>query len=140
MEINQLTSKIIGAAMTVHSELGPGLLELVYQRCLALELRKRGLNVKCEVPVDVNYFGEKVTDEGFRIDLLVENEVIVELKAVEQTLPVHKKQVLTYLKLSRKHIGLLINFNVVMLKNGIERLIVGSADTHSRDGFSASRE
>lgn len=120
-----LTSKIIGAAMAVHSGLGPGLLESVYQKCLALELRKRGLKVQCEVPVEINYSGEKITDEGFRIDLLVADEVVVELKAVEVVLPVHKKQVLTYLKLSGRKIGLLINFNVEMLRDGIERLVSG---------------
>ena len=140
MDINQLTSKIIGAAMTVHTELGPGLLESVYQKCLALELRKRGVTVESEVPVPIQYLGENVADDGFRMDLLVEDAVIVELKAVEKTLPIHKKQLLTYMKLAGKKIGLLINFNVMALKDGIERLVIGDIADHSKDALSASME
>lgn len=125
MKTNILTAKIIGAAIKVHTALGPGLLESVYQKCLLLELRKQGLHVLSEVPVSVNYAGELISDEGFRIDLLVENKVVIELKAVEKLLPLHKKQLLTYLKLSGIRVGLIINFNVKMLKEGVERLVFG---------------
>jgi GxxExxY protein len=123
MELNELSSMIIKAAINVHKELGPGLLERVYQKCLVIELKLMGLEVESEVPLPVNYKGQKVDDEGFRIDVLVENRVIVELKSVEKVRPVHPKQLLTYLKLANKELGLLINFNVVLLKDGIKRVI-----------------
>jgi len=121
-ELNYLTSQIIKAAIQVHKELGPGLLESVYQRCLVIELRKMGLPVASEVPVKVVYRGEDVSDEGLRLDLVVEDQIIVELKSVEETKPVHKKQLLTYLRLAGKPLGLLINFNHVLLKDGITRI------------------
>jgi GxxExxY protein len=96
MELNELSSKIIKAAINVHKELGPGLLESVYQKCLVIELKLLGLEVESEVPLPVNYKGQKVDDEGFRIDVLVENRVVVELKSVEKVQPVHPKQLLTY--------------------------------------------
>ena len=121
MNINDITSKIISAAMKVHSELGPGLLESVYQECLYIELKDMGLHVQKEVLVPVIYKGREITREGFRIDLLIEDAVVVELKSVEEVKPVHKKQLLTYLRLTHKQVGLLINFNEVMLKKGIFR-------------------
>jgi GxxExxY protein len=123
MDINELTSKIIKAAMTVHNTIGPGLLESAYQECLRMELEDMGLRIQQEVPVPVVYKDKEVTQDGFRIDLLVENTVILELKSVEEVKAVHKKQLLTYLRLMRKPVGLLINFNEVLLKNGITRII-----------------
>ena len=121
MDLNELSSMIIKAAINVHKELGPGLLESVYQKCLLIELKLMGLAAESEVPIPVNYKGQKVDDEGFRIDLLVEDEIVVELKSVEKIQKVYPKQLLTYLKLAKKELGLLINFNEVLLKNGIKR-------------------
>ena len=109
--------------MKVHSALGPGLLEIAYAACLKHELTKRGLKVACEAPVPVVYDGVKL-EAGYRLDMVVEDTVIVELKAVEALAPIHHAQVLSYLKLSGKPIGLLINFHVVHLKDGIKRLIL----------------
>ncbi len=109
--------------MTIHSELGPGLLESVYQSCMVVELKTMGMSVRSEVPVPVYYRGQRVTEEGLRLDLLVNDQVIVELKSVEEVQPVHKKQLLTYLRLTQKPLGLLINFNVPLLKDGITRVI-----------------
>jgi GxxExxY protein len=123
MKLNQISFNIISAAIKMHETLGPGLLESVYQKCVEIELKKRGLQVESEVDLPVIYEGEKVTDLGFRIDLLVEAAVIVELKSVEEVKPVHKKQLLTYLRLAKKDLGLLINFNEVLLKKGIVRVV-----------------
>ncbi len=123
MELNQLSSEIIKAAINVHKELGPGLLESAYKKCMVLELESMGRNVKSEVPVPIVFKDHKIIDEGFRIDLLIDDIVIVELKSVEKVRDVHKKQLLTYLKLSKKPLGLLINFNEVMLKDGFTRII-----------------
>lgn len=125
MDINRLTDKIIGAAITVHKELGPGLLESVYQNCLYSELELYEVKVQKEVALPVFYRGLKVCDEGFRLDLLIEDLVVVELKSVEKVQPVHAKQLLTYLRLANKPLGLLINFNVPMLKDGITRMSNG---------------
>ena len=122
MEINQVSGAIINAAMKVHSALGPGLLESAYEACLIYELRKGGFNVKSQVPLPVLYDGVKI-DAGYRIDLLVEDIVIVELKTVERIMPVHQAQLLSYLKLSGKRAGLLINFHVPHLRDGIKRLM-----------------
>ena len=122
MDLNRISGAIIDSAMKVHTALRAGLLESVYEACLAHELRKRGLRVETQVALPVFYEGVKI-DAGYRIDLLVESSVIVELKAVEQIAPIHQAQLLTYLKLSGKKLGLLINFNTVHLKNGIKRLI-----------------
>ena len=122
MELNQITEKIIGAAMKVHSALGPGLLESAYHACLLREIEKQGLSVSSEVVLPVIYDGE-VIDVGYRMDLLVEDQVVVELKAVDKTLPIHEAQLITYLKLSGKKIGLLINFNVLHLRDGITRRV-----------------
>ena len=120
---NELTGKIIGAAIEVHRELGPGLLESAYQACLFDELKELGLNVEKELELPVIYKGRKI-DVNYRIDLLVENTVIVELKSVENILPIHEAQVISYLKLAKRKIGLLINLNVPLLKQGIKRFIL----------------
>ncbi len=115
METNKLTSRIIEAAILVHNELGPGLLESVYERCLAEVLYEMGLVVETQKSLPVIFRGKEM-DMNFRIDLLVNDEVIIELKAVETVLPIHEAQLYTYLKLSKKNVGLLINFNVKLLK------------------------
>jgi len=125
MDINYLTDKIIGAAITVHRELGPGLLESVYQNCLYSELESLKIDVQKEVELPVCYRGRVVSDTGFRLDLLAEDLVIIELKSVEYVQPVHAKQLLTYLRLAKKPLGLLINFNVPLLKDGITRISNG---------------
>lgn len=122
-DLNKLTEKIIGVAIDVHRELGPGLLESVYQRCLAIALREAGLKVEEERPVPICFRGQRISDDGYRLDMLVEDTVILELKSVAALTDVFKKQLLTYLKLTGKPIGLLINFNEVVLKNGIKRII-----------------
>ena len=118
---NAVAAQIVDAAYQVHSTLGPGLLESVYELCLLHERKKRGLRVERQVSVPVIYDGLYL-DAGLRLDLVVENLVLVELKAVEMLLPTHKAQVLTYLKLSSHRLGLLINFNSVLIKQGIRRL------------------
>jgi GxxExxY protein len=123
MELNQLSSQIIKAAINVHKELGPGLLESVYQSCMVIELNDMNIKIESQVPLPVFYRGQKVSEEGFRLDLLVDDLIIVELKSVEKVQPVHKKQLLTYLRLTNKPLGLLINFNESMLKEGITRVI-----------------
>lgn len=124
MEINDITYKIRGAIFTVHNELGPGLLESVYEAALAFELVEIGLNVKTQVGLPVNYKNQKL-ELGFRLDILVNNIVIIEIKSVEILHDVHKKQLLTYLKLSDKKVGLLVNFNVSKLvdKESLIRII-----------------
>ncbi len=122
-EISLLTSKIIEAAIAVHNQLGPGLLESVYSAAMQMELRLMDMHAESEVRVPVIYRGNKITDEGFRLDLVVEDTVIVELKSVDVIQPVHKKQLLTYLRLANKPLGLLINFNNRLLKEGIVRIV-----------------
>ena len=122
MHFNETSGVVVDSAMKVHSELGPGLLESVYIACLVHELRKRGLRAATQLPLPVIYDGERM-DLGFRIDLLVENAVVVEIKAVDSINPVHLAQVITYLKLNKKYLGLLINFNVVHLRDGIRRIV-----------------
>ena len=117
MELNEISSRIIAAALKVHTAIGPGVLESVYQTCLLHELKKAGLAVQSQV-----YDGLHM-DSGYRIDLLVENTVIVEIKCVEALLPIHKAQLLTYLRLANKALGLLLNFNVVHLREGIKRVL-----------------
>ena len=121
MEINQVTEKTIGCAIEVHRNLGPGLLESVYEECLFYELKLAGLNVARQVSVPVVY-KDIILDCGFRIDLLLEDMVVVELKTVEALTAVHDAQILTYMRLAQKEIGLLINFNTTLLKNGIKRM------------------
>ena len=118
----RLTGEIIGAAIEVHRQLGPGLLESTYQACLARELKLRGIPFEYEKPLPLEYKGFKL-DCGHRIDLLVASSVVVEVKSVEALAPIHEAQILTYLKLTGVKIGLLINFNVVVLKSGIRRLV-----------------
>ena len=130
MELNSLSSKIIKSAIHVHKELGPGLLESVYQACMIIELGDMGLNVEGEKPCPIVYRGQEIVDQGFRIDLLVEDTVVVELKSVEKVKDVHKKQLLTYLRLSNKPLGLLINFNEPLLKDGITRIINDKDDSY----------
>ena len=120
---NGLTEQIIGAAIEVHRALGPGLLESAYERCLAYELTKLGLRFESQKTLPIIY-KEITIDQGYRLDLLIENQIIVELKTVEQINDVHQAQILTYLKLSQCKVGLLINFNVKMLKNGIHRFVM----------------
>ena len=122
MHENEIAKTIINAAMTVHKRLGPGLLESVYEKTLAYELIKRGLEVKIQVPVPIRYDG-MVFEDAFRADLIVEGKVIVELKSVETVQPVHKKQLLTYLRLADKRLGLLINFDAALVKDGISRVV-----------------
>ena len=119
--INDLTHQVIGAAIEVHRELGPGLLESAYEAALCHELALRSVPFVRQQPMPVTYKGILI-DCGYRLDVLVEERVIVELKAVERILPIHEAQLLTYLKLSRLQLGLLINFNVTLLKDGIQRL------------------
>jgi GxxExxY protein len=120
MEDIKLTEIIIGCAIEVHKILGPGLLESAYEECLFYELKKNGLNVERQKPIPVVYKEIKL-DCGYRIDLLVENNIVVELKVADTFNPVHEAQILTYMKFSGKSIGLLINFNVTLLKNGLKR-------------------
>jgi GxxExxY protein len=122
--INQITEAIIGAAIKVHSALGPGLLEKAYEVCLAHELAKAGFNVRTQVELPVIYDGVRV-ELGYRIDLLVNDLVSVELKCVDQMIPIYDAQIISYLKLSGKRVGLLINFHVRYLKDGIRRFIEG---------------
>ena len=120
MEINEISRNIIDSAYKVHRALGPGLLESAYEACLCHELKNRGLEVKSQQVLPVIYDGENI-DLGYRLDLLVEDQVIVELKSVERLSEIHKAQILSYLKLSKKKLGLLINFNVVRIREGITR-------------------
>jgi len=119
---NKVTEKIIGAAIEVHKALGPGLLESAYQECLLFELKSLGLEVKKEVSLPIIYKTIKL-DHGYRIDLLVENEIVLELKTVESFTDVHSAQILTYMKLGKYPLGLLINFHTKLLKNGLKRFI-----------------
>jgi GxxExxY protein len=122
--VNQVSAAIINSAMRVHSLLGPGLLESAYDACLAHELRSRGFKVETQVGLPVVYDGEKL-DLGYRIDLLVDGLVIVEVKCVEAIHPVHEAQLLSYLRLSGRNVGLLINFHVARLRDGIKRMVDG---------------
>jgi len=119
---NDVSGKIIGAAIEVHKHLGPGLLESAYEECLCCELDLRGIEFKRQVPLPLNYKGLNL-DCGYRLDLLVEDKIIVELKTVETIAPIHEAQMLTYLKVRDKRVGLIINFNVRLLVDGIKRLV-----------------
>jgi len=120
MFLEDLTESIIAAAIKVHRTLGPGLLENVYETCLVHELRKKDIEVKNQITLPVIYDNIEM-DLGYRLDMLVQDKVIVELKSVEKLLPIHEAQLLSYLKLSRKQVGLLINFNAIQLRKGIKR-------------------
>ena len=123
MEFDKLSNRVIGCAIEVHRYLGPGLLESTYEQCLAHEMKMEGMPFKLQYPLPVEYKGIKV-DCGYRVDLLVNNTLIVELKSVDKILPIHQAQLLTYMKLSGIKIGLLINFNVEYLKRGIKRMVL----------------
>jgi GxxExxY protein len=120
VDIERVAAEVVDGSIAVHRALGPGLLESAYQACLAHELRMRSLHVECEVPLPVHYRGLDV-ETGFRIDMVVEDLVLVENKAVQSILPIHEAQILTYLKLSGRKLGFLINWNVPMIKQGIRR-------------------
>ena len=122
MDIEEIAKTIVDSAIKVHRALGPGLLESAYQQCLAYELSKRGLQVKCEVALPIVYDGQQI-DAGYRIDMLVQDCVIVENKAVDQVLPIHQAQLLTYLKLRDYRLGFLLNWNVRLMKDGIKRMV-----------------
>ena len=124
MEINAITEAVIGAAIEVHKHIGPGLLESCYETCLCHELDLRGIAYERQVALPVAYKGAKL-DCGYRMDLLVAGSVVIELKAIDQLLPIHEAQLLTYLRLSTHKVGLLINFNVCVLKDGIVRRVHG---------------
>jgi GxxExxY protein len=135
--LNQITESIIGAAIEVHRVTGPGLMESVYEECLCYELSQRGLGFKRQVELPVSYKGIKLNC-GFRMDLVVEDAVVLELKTVDQLLPVHSAQLLTYLKLSGKKLGLLINFNEPVLTKGLKRLANHFREPGERQITSAS--
>lgn len=120
--MNAVSREVIDSCIHIHKDLGPGLFESVYEKILIEELLSKGLSLRSQIPIPVYWNGKKV-DHGFRADLLVENSVLIELKSIESVADIHKKQLLTYLKLSKYPLGLLINFNVVLLKSGITRLI-----------------
>ncbi len=124
-QLNLLSRQALDAAFRVHSALGPGLLESAYTACLAYELGQAGLRVASEVAVPIVYNGVKLTDVGYRIDLLVENELVIEVKSSEGIAPVHLSQLVSYLKLADRRLGLLLNFNVVEFKSGIYRRVNG---------------
>ena len=123
MKFDELSNKVIGCAIEVHRNLGPGLLESTYEQCLAHELKIREIPFKLQHPLPVKYKGIKL-DCGYRIDLLVDNSLIVELKSVDNLLPIHQAQLLTYMKLSGIKVGLLMNFNVEYIKKGIKRMVL----------------
>lgn len=122
MEINTITGKIVDTAYKLHTALGPGLLESVYEKCMELDLKEHGLEVRSQVGVPLKY-KSVMFDTGYRLDLLVENRVIIEIKSVENLAPVHYSQLITYLKLYNKPVGFLINFNTKSLKDGLHRLV-----------------
>ena len=123
MEFDELSGKVIGCALEVHKYLGPGLLESTYEQCLAHEMKLTGMSFRMQHPLPVEYKGIRL-DCGYRIDLFVEENLIVELKSVEKILPIHEAQLLTYMKLANIKVGLLINFNVRYLKSGIKRMVL----------------
>ena len=121
-DLNELTGAIIGAAIEVHRNLGPGLLESAYESCLLWELRQEGLKVEPQVPVPIRYKGLQLY-AGYRIDILVQDRIIVELKAIDKIQPIHTAQVLTYLKMTNLKMALILNFNVELMRSGIKRII-----------------
>jgi GxxExxY protein len=123
VDINELSGKVIGCAIEVHRALGPGLLESTYEQCLARELDLAGIPFRLQWPLPVEYKGSRL-DCGYRVDVLVDDRLILELKAVDEVLGIHQAQLLTYMKLARVKVGLLINFNVQVLKDGIKRFIL----------------
>ncbi|WKZ15304.1 MAG: GxxExxY protein [Candidatus Jettenia caeni] len=125
MNENELSEKIIGLAIKVHSALGPGLPESAYEKALVFELSRNGYKAEVQKSISINYEGI-ITDEGYRADIVVNDSVLIELKSVKQIEDIHLKQLLTYIRLSNKKLGLLINFNEILLKNGIRRVINGT--------------
>lgn len=123
-ELNELSGLLVDAAMEVHREFGPGLLERTYEAALARELFLRGVHSVRQLSCPVTYKGEPLDEEGYRIDLLVEDSIVIELKTVAELLPIHTAQLHTYMKLSGKSLGLLINFNVILLRDGIKRHVI----------------
>ena len=121
-QLEAIGKQIVDAAFQVHKELGPGLLESAYERCMVVEIIERGLNVKRQVKLPIIYKGKRING-GYRLDLIIENEIIIELKTVDCILPVHEAQLISYLKLSGKRLGYLINFKVDLIKNGIHRRV-----------------
>jgi len=121
-ELNRLSRETIGAAIEVHRTLGPGLLESAYENCLSWELRQRGIAVENQVPVPIRYKGVTL-DEGYRIDLLVEGKLLLELKSIDKVQPIHTAQVLTYLKMTGLKMALILNFNVLLMRSGIKRIV-----------------
>ncbi|MFH0982202.1 MAG: GxxExxY protein [Planctomycetota bacterium] len=138
MTENEIARIVVDACYRIHTGLGPGLLESVYEAVLARELGQRGLRVERQVPVPIEWQGLRF-DEGFRADLVIENLVIVELKSVERTAPVHAKQLLTYLRLADKCLGLLVNFGAALIKDGITRIVNGLPEESSRQDAKAQR-
>lgn len=124
-ELNALATEVLGHALRVHSELGPGLLESSYKACLAFELIEAGFQVEMEVPVPLVYKGRKLADVGYRLDLIINSVLILEIKSVEAISPVHKAQLLSYLRHSKRRLGYVLNFNTVLLKDGMARIING---------------
>ena len=122
MEIENIARQIVHSAIKVHKSLGPGLLESVYQKCLTFELEKAGLNLKCEVMVPIKY-GVVLIDAGFRADMIVEDSIIIENKTVDKIAPIHEAQLLTYLKITHLKLGFLLNWNVILMKHGIKRMV-----------------
>jgi GxxExxY protein len=129
-KLDFITRRIIGCAITVHREVGPGLLESAYQRCLAAELKHEGLQFQQQVDLPLSYRGQKL-DCGYRMDFVVENEVIVEIKAEKDLSAIDRAQLLSYLRISKRHVGLLINFHEVVLKDGAKRIVNDSPDAHA---------
>ncbi|MEO2047610.1 MAG: GxxExxY protein [Pirellulales bacterium] len=123
MEFDELSNRVIGCAIEVHRELGPGLLESTYEQCFAHELRRAGITFQLQQPQPVQYKGIRI-DRGYRLDILVENNLVIELKSVEEIKGIHEAQLLTYMKLSGAKTGLLMNFNVTKLKDGIKRFVL----------------
>jgi len=122
LRLNEISRQVVDSAFAVHYSLGPGLLESVYERCLAYELEKRGLSVARQLLLPIRY-EELFIEAGFRLDMLVNDGLVVEIKSVERLLPIHETQLLTYLKMANLHLGLLINFNVPRLRDGVRRLV-----------------
>ena len=121
-ELNKLSKQIVDACISVHKEMGPGLLESVYEYCLLKEFELRNIKAKSQVIIPLYYKGELLS-KNFRVDILVENEIVLELKAVDTVLPVHEAQIISYLKLADRRLGFLLNFNVDLMKNGIKRFV-----------------
>ena len=122
-ELNRLGTLALDCAFRIHTALGPGLLESSYKACLAFELAQAGANVQMEVPVPLVYAGRKLADVGYRLDILLEDQLILEVKSVEAVIPVHRAQLLSYLRLSNRRLGYVLNFNVISMKDGISRVV-----------------